>query len=176
MACDVNTDPQYFRKSLWFTKRCMIIKAPEEGISTCRSVDPKGEPNERTCDYVVASRTVQGKSKNMEVVEGHTMRLLFWWKETRRFGKCVSLKMPQALPVFSGGELPGRSGAESGKRATTRHMECNRVENEVMTAVLTANLVHPATSGAVAGEVQEMGHVDRGPSSVGWGAFFDTCI
>ena len=79
----------------------MIIEAPEEGISTCRSMGPKGEPIERTCDYVVASRTVQGKSKNMEVVEGHTMRLLFWWKETRRFGKCVSFKKCRKLYQYS---------------------------------------------------------------------------
>ena len=30
---------------------------------------PKGEPIVRTCDYVIASRSSQGKIKKMEVVE-----------------------------------------------------------------------------------------------------------
>ena len=61
--------PNYFRNSLWFTEKCMIVEAPEEGISTCRSKGPKSEAIERTHDYVIAGRSLQGNTKNMGVVE-----------------------------------------------------------------------------------------------------------
>ena len=57
-------------------EKFLIIGAPEEGISTCRSKGPKGEVAEITCDYVIASRSLQGEIKNMGVVktsnQGHT--------------------------------------------------------------------------------------------------------
>ena len=37
----------------------MIIEVPQEGMSSCRSVGSEGEPMERTCDDVIASRQNQ---------------------------------------------------------------------------------------------------------------------
>ena len=83
---------KYFRNSLWFKEKCMIIEAPEEGISTCRSKGPKVEAIERTYDYVIACRSLQGKIKNMGVVADfesspHEAVAFSWWKETRRLSK-----------------------------------------------------------------------------------------
>ena len=47
----------------------MFIKAPGEGVSTSRSKGPNGEFTERTYDYFIASHSLQGEIKNMEVVE-----------------------------------------------------------------------------------------------------------
>ena len=58
-----------FRNGVWFKEQCMFIEAPEAESSTCRSTSPKGELIESTCDCVIASRRLQGRIKNMEVVE-----------------------------------------------------------------------------------------------------------
>ena len=42
--------------------------------STCRSKGPQGEAVERTYDYDIASRRVQGKIKDVEVVEDFESR------------------------------------------------------------------------------------------------------
>ena len=47
----------------------MLIKAPGEGISICRSKDPQEELIERTYGYVIASRRCQRKIRCIEVVE-----------------------------------------------------------------------------------------------------------
>ena len=52
----------------------MIIEALGEGVSTSRSKGPNGEFIERTYDYVIASHCLQGKIKNMEVVEDFESR------------------------------------------------------------------------------------------------------
>ena len=94
VACGANMDSRNFKNSLWFRRKCVSIEAPEEGMSTCRSKRPKGEAIERTYDHVLASRILQRKIKNMEVVEDFESRphkaVTFLWKETRRFGNCVS--------------------------------------------------------------------------------------
>ena len=59
VACDATLDLKDFRTSLWFKEKCMFIEAPEEGTSTRRSTGPKGELNERTYDYDIASRSLQ---------------------------------------------------------------------------------------------------------------------
>ena len=61
--------PEDFEKSQWFQSRHMFIKAPEKGVSICRSKRPKGELVERTYDYVIASRSLQEEVRHMEVVE-----------------------------------------------------------------------------------------------------------
>ena len=45
--------------------------------------------------------------------------------------------MPKALPGFSGGKLPGRSKAESGKDGNDEEDGVRWVEKEVTNAVLT---------------------------------------
>ena len=52
--------------------------------------------------------------------------------------KLCELKMPQALPGYSGGALPGRSKAEGGKEGKAEEGEVRRVEKEAMNAILTA--------------------------------------
>ena len=66
--------PTDFKNRLWFKEKCMFIKAPEQEISNCRSTGPTGEKIEGSCDYVVASRSLQGKIKNMERVEDFEFR------------------------------------------------------------------------------------------------------
>ena len=68
-ACGANMCPEDFKKSLWFRSTDMFIKAPREGVSTCRSKGRNGELVERTYHCVIASHSLQGKIKNMEVVE-----------------------------------------------------------------------------------------------------------
>ena len=51
------------------------------------------------------------------------------------------LNMPEALPGFGGGKLPGRSKAGSGEEGNDEETEVRWVEKEVTTAVLITNLV-----------------------------------
>ena len=55
-------------------KTYVFTEAPEEGISTCRSKGSKGDWIERTCDFVMAKRSLQGQIKNMEVVEDFELK------------------------------------------------------------------------------------------------------
>ena len=59
------------RKSLWFEGKCKTIEAPEEGISTCRSKRATGEA---MFDYVIDTRGLRRKIKNLEVVEDSESR------------------------------------------------------------------------------------------------------
>ena len=68
-ACDAHLNPEEFKKSLWYQSRHMFIEATEEGVSTCRSKGPNGELIERTYDYVIASHSLQGKIKKINVME-----------------------------------------------------------------------------------------------------------
>ena len=51
MACDANMSPEDIEKSLWFRKDQMHVIA-QEGVSTCRSKNAKGEWMEKVYDYV----------------------------------------------------------------------------------------------------------------------------
>ena len=62
------------RKSLSLGSRHVFIDAPGEGVSTCRSKGTTGEFIERKYDYVIASHSLQGKIKNMDVVEDFESR------------------------------------------------------------------------------------------------------
>ena len=68
IACDANVCPEDFKKSLLFKSRHMFIEAP--GVSTRKG--PNGEFVERTYDHVIASHSLQGKIKDMEVVDVKT--------------------------------------------------------------------------------------------------------
>ena len=61
-------------ESLRFQSRHMFIKASVEDVSTCTPQGPKGEPNERTYDHVIASRSFEVKIKNIEVVQDFESR------------------------------------------------------------------------------------------------------
>ena len=62
-ACDANTRPEDFEKSLWFQRETMHVVAPK-GVSTCRSKGPKEVWIERTYDYVVASGSLKENLTN----------------------------------------------------------------------------------------------------------------
>ena len=49
------------------------------------------------------------------------------------------VKMPKALPRYSGDNLTGRIKAEGGTEVQEEEEEVRRVENEVMNAILTAD-------------------------------------
>ena len=108
MACDAKMDPKDFRKSLWFKEKCMSIEAPQDGFSTCRSTCPKGEAIERTYDYVIVCRGLQGKLKHMEVVVDFESRpheaVIFLVERDTEIHE----------PGYSGCEMPSRSKAERG--------------------------------------------------------------
>ena len=64
-----------FTKSLWCQSRHMCSKAPTVGISTCRGNVPNGEMIERRYGYVIASRSLKGEIKQMQVPENFASRL-----------------------------------------------------------------------------------------------------
>ena len=69
VARDANMSPVDLKESLWYKSRDMFIKAPEQGISICRSKGTNGELIKRTHDSVVASQSLMDKMKNMKLVE-----------------------------------------------------------------------------------------------------------
>ena len=101
--------------------------------------DPKVPPELRVCrkdcNFVIASHSFQGKIKNMEVVENHIRRSLFWVQGDKRVPGVERTTMPKALPEYSGGELPGRSTVEEGREEEEAE-EGRRMENELMNAIL----------------------------------------
>ena len=60
-------------KDIESSMRFQSKQIPTEA-STCRSRCPNGELIERTCDYVVASRSLRGKITKKEVVEDFESR------------------------------------------------------------------------------------------------------
>ena len=80
VASDANLDAGDFRRGLWFQRGGFVY-----GSAGSRSIHlsvhwVKGEFIERTCEYLIASKTLQGKISNMEVVgilnQGHTSSYL----------------------------------------------------------------------------------------------------
>ena len=67
-------DPKHVRNNLWFKEKCMFIDGPEGRTCHLPIHGPQGESIERTFDYVIASRSLQGKFKNMEVAENFETR------------------------------------------------------------------------------------------------------
>ena len=120
IACDANMCPEEFKKSLWIKSRHMFVEAPGEGDSTCRSEGPNGEFIVRTYNYVIASHSLQGKIKNMEVVEDFEPRphkaVTFSEEREKELQVSREQKKPKALPGFSGGKHPGRSKVGKLKR------------------------------------------------------------
>ena len=87
----------------------MFIEAPGEGISSCRSKGPNGETIARTCDYVLASRYLQDKIKNMDVVEdfesGPHKAVTCLVERDKVIQELRELKMPQAWSGYSSGNI-----------------------------------------------------------------------
>ena len=117
VACDANMEPEDVKKSLWFKNRYMFIEAPGE-VSACGSKGSNGELTERTYDNVTTSQSQWGKIKKMEVVEDFESRphkaVTFLEERDKELQEVRELKMPKALPGYSGGKLSGRSKAEGG--------------------------------------------------------------
>ena len=97
IACDANMSPEDSEKSLCFRKEQMYVMAPE-GVSTCRSRSAKGE---RVGFEDFESRPQ--KAVTFVVERGKERQE---WNEQ---------KLPNALPGYSGGRLPGRSTEEKGR-------------------------------------------------------------
>ena len=117
IACDANVCPEDFKKSLWFESRHMFIEAPGQGVSTRKG--PNGELVERTYDHVIPSHSLQGKIKDMEVVDGFESRpdkaVTFLVERDKEFQLFREQHMPKALPGHSGVKLPGRNKVEEGR-------------------------------------------------------------
>ena len=94
VACGANMSPEKFKTSFGFKDRCMLIEAPGREIPSCRSKCPNGKTIERTYDYVFASQSLQANLRTWKWQktsnQDDTRRLLFWWKEARRFRTCAS--------------------------------------------------------------------------------------
>ena len=105
----------------------MFIEAPEEGSSSCRSADPKGELIERTYDCIILGRSLRGQNKNMEVVEGFESR-------------------PHKAVNFFGRRRQGYPGSGVEKKTMRMEGEGIRVEQKVTKAVLVVDAVHSTIS------------------------------
>ena len=155
----------------------MFIEAPEEGISSCPSTGTKDEPIERTYDYFTGSRSLQGKTKKMEVVDDFESRphkaVTFLVERDKEIQEVPSAKSLTRIHWCYQVEVVQKVG----KGGREEEDKMRRVEKEVMNAVWTANLVDSTISGVLAGEVdEEKGDVDRGPNSVFGRGGFSTCV
>ena len=96
IARDANMCPEDFEKSLWQ----MCVVAPKEA-QTCRSKGSQGEWIERTCDYVIACRSLRGKFSQMKVVEDFESRphkaVSFVVERDKEVQEWSVQKMPKAL-------------------------------------------------------------------------------
>ena len=77
----------------------MMIEAPGEGVSTCRSECPNGEFIEGTCDYVIDRQSLQRKIENMEVWKifesrPHKAVTFFWGRKRLRMPGMARAKHP----------------------------------------------------------------------------------
>ena len=66
--------PVEIEKKLVVSRRTCVHQGARKDVSTCRSKSLNGELIERTYDYIIASRSVQEKIRNMEVVEDFESR------------------------------------------------------------------------------------------------------
>ena len=130
VACGANMKPEKFKTSFGFKDRCMLIEAPGREIPSCRSKCPNGKTIERTYDYVFASQSLQGKLENMEVAEDFESRrhktVTFLVERGKEIQDLCELKMPKALPGYSGGKLSGRTVAEGAKEVEGDEEEVHR--------------------------------------------------
>ena len=95
VACNANVDLETITRKVCGSKNSACsLKRQEKEMTPCRSTGPKGELIGRASGDATASRSLQGKKRvwkwwktwNQDILR----RLLSWWKETRRFRKCVS--------------------------------------------------------------------------------------
>ena len=116
----------------------MLIEARKEGIPTCRSKSSKGEAIERRYDYVMAGRSLQGKIKNIEVVEDfeprpHKAGYIPGGRRERDSGSAWVKKCQRLCQGTSGGKR-ARQKVETQRRR--RKMKC---DGWMMNAVWPAN-------------------------------------
>ena len=95
----------------------MHERAPE-GASTCRSTGAEGAWIEKVYDSVIASGSLKGNFLRMEVVEDFESKphkaVSFVVEREKEMQEWNEQKMPNVLPVYSGGRLPGRRTKEKG--------------------------------------------------------------
>ena len=125
-------DPEGARKSLGSTKCASSLKRQK---GECPLVGPR-TPN-----------------------QNHTKTVTYLVERDKEIQEVRELNMAVALPGFGGGKLPGRKKAEDGKQGNDEEDEVRRVEEEVIHALLPANLVDSTTRCVLAGAVEEMGDV-----------------
>ena len=134
IACGANMSPEDFEKSLWFRKEQMYVMAPE-GVSTCRSRNAKGEWVEKVYDYVIACRSLEGRISDMQVLEDFEPRphkaVTFVVQRGKERQEWNEQKLPNALPGYSGGRLPGKE--KKAKKANKgRKMRKSKKELEAL--------------------------------------------
>ena len=164
-----------YRRVCVSNQNCMFIEAPETRTSTSRSTGPTGELKliETTHECVLSSRSLQGKIKNMVVVEDLRIkdaqgRYLLVDRD-KEIQEVRELKMPSALPGYCGLKVPGRSEAKGGKEEEEEEDDVRRVEKEVMNAVFQANPVDCITSRVLAGRWRRRVGLEKFKRRVGRG-------
>ena len=101
VACDANMDPDDFKESLWCKEKNKFNEGPVAGIPRADLQALKGELIERTYDYAIASRSLQGEIKSMEVVVRYRSRpykaVTFLVERDKEIQKMRELTMPRAF-------------------------------------------------------------------------------
>ena len=100
------------------------------GASSLRRQEgPNGETIGRTCDYVIVSQSLQGTPGTWKWWKTYESRphkaVTFLVERDKEFQELRELKMPEALPGFSGGKLLGRRKAEGGKEVKKSKGKCD---------------------------------------------------
>ena len=115
IACDANTSPEDFEKSMWFENRLMFMETPKEA-SRCRSKSHKDEWMEnflRHCKSVWEATLHRWRWLKISS-QGRIKQCLLWPRETRRCNNGMGRRCLRALLCYSGGTLPERSTLEKG--------------------------------------------------------------
>ena len=97
----------------------MLIEAPERTISVCRSTGPKDELTARMHDYFIACKSLQGEIKFLEVVEDFESLV----ERGQEISEGRGLKMPKALPGYSGGQMPRKAWRKEDEKKGRRKMK-----------------------------------------------------
>ena len=116
VACDAYMCPEDCEKSLWFQRELTHVVAPKEA-STCRAKDSEREWSERTCHCVIACHSLrERKISQMKVGEDNMSRqhkaVSFVVERDKEIQEWNEQKLPEVLPGYSGGRLPGRNTKE----------------------------------------------------------------
>ena len=143
----------------------MSVELLAEGVSTYPSACPIGEQIERTYDCVIATKTLQGKIWNMEVVKDFESRMhkavTFQVDRDKDLQEVRVVNLSETLSGFRGGQMPGASKVAGGEEEGQEEDEVRQVDKDVRSAVLTADLVNSTVGGNLAGTVEKTCGVER---------------